>query len=163
IGSLITELPTFQARLPEIVAFWQSVVNSLGLPIDLLALSRQFVTQLGSFALLIQGPLQGLAVASVGIFANMIFVIFLSLFIVEERDSLEAFLIRLIPPAHAEEARLFETSVSRSFGGFLRGQAAIGALYGLWALGVHIVLGLDFAPASAAATGALMAIPFFGP
>src|SRR5439155_10551213 len=43
------------------------------------------------------------------------------------------------------------------------GQAAIGALYGLWALGVHIVLGLDFAPASAAATGALMAIPFFGP
>src|SRR5438874_217383 len=110
-----------QAILSERQRRWLDVLLPLAtlavalIVIDLLALSRQFVTQLGSFALLIQGPLQGLAVASVGIFANMIFVIFLSLFIVEERDSLEAFLIRLIPPAHAEEVRLFETSVSRSF------------------------------------------------
>jgi len=163
VANLIAELPTFERRLPEIVAFWQSVIDGLGLHIDLLALSRQLIGQLGSFAVDIQGPLQGLAVASVGIFGNMMFVIFLSLFIVAERDNLEAFFIRLIPPAHAEEARLFETSVSRSFGGFLRGQAAIGALYGLWALVVHIVLGLEFAPAAAAATAALMAIPFFGP
>jgi predicted PurR-regulated permease PerM len=126
-------------------------------------LSRQLIGQLGSFAVDVQGPLQGIAVASVGIFGNMVFVIFLSVFIVAQRDSLEAFLIRLIPPAYAEEARLFETSVSRSFGGFLRGQAAIGALYGAWALGVHIAMGLDFAPASSFTTGALMAIPFFGP
>jgi predicted PurR-regulated permease PerM len=163
VANLISQLPTFEARLPEILAFWQSAIDSLGLHLDLVAVSRQLVAQLGSFAVDVQGPLQGIAVASVGIFGNMVFVIFLSLFIVAERDSLEAFLIRLIPPAYAEEARLFETSVSRSFGGFLRGQAAIGALYGVWALGVHIVLGLEFAPASAAATGALMAVPFFGP
>ena len=163
VAGLIVELPTFEARLPEILAFWQSAVDSLGLHLDLLGLSRQLIGQLGSFAVDVQGPLQGIAVASVGIFGNMVFVIFLSVFIVAQRDSLEAFLIRLIPPAYAEEARLFETSVSRSFGGFLRGQAAIGALYGAWALAVHIVLGLDFAPASAAASGALMAIPFFGP
>ena len=163
VASLIAELPTLERRLPEIVAFWQSAIDGLGLHIDLLALSRQFIGQIGSFAVDIQGPLQGLAVASIGIFGNLMFVIFLSLFIVAERDSLEAFFIRLIPPAHADEARLFETSVSRSFGGFLRGQAAIGALYGLWALVVHLVLGLEFAPAAAAATTALMAIPFFGP
>jgi predicted PurR-regulated permease PerM len=163
VANLITQLPTFEARLPEILAFWQSAVDGLGMHLDLVALARQLVGQLSSFAVDVQGPLQGIAVASVGIFGNMVFVIFLSLFIVAERDTLEAFLIRLIPPAYAEEARLFETSVSRSFGGFLRGQAAIGALYGVWALGVHIVLGLEFAPASAAATGALMAVPFFGP
>lgn len=163
VANLIAEIPTFQRRLPEMVAGWQSAIDGIGLDIDLLALSQQFVAQLGDFALDIQGPLQGIAVASLGIFGNTLFVIFLSLFIVAERDRLEAFFIRLIPPAHAEEARLFETSVSRSFGGFLRGQAAIGLVYGLWALVVHVVLGLGFAPASAAAAAALMAIPFFGP
>ena len=33
---------------------------------------------------------------------------------------------RLVPPAYAEEARLLETSVAHSFGGFLRGQAVLG-------------------------------------
>lgn len=163
VTNLIDELPTFEARLPDILAPWQTAVDGLGLNLDLLAVSRQAIAGLGSFALDIQGPLQSLAVASLGIFGNLLFVIFLSLFIVAERDNLEAFFIRLIPPAHAEEARLFETSVSRSFGGFLRGQAAIGALFGVWVLLVHVVFGLDFAPASAAAAGALMAIPFFGP
>lgn len=163
VTNLIAELPTFENRLPELIAPWQTGLDRLGLHIDLLALSRQLIANLGSFALDVQGPLQGLAVASLGIFANLLFVITLSLFIVADRDRLEALFIRLIPPAHAEEARLFETSVSRSFGGFLRGQAAIGGLYGLWALIVHVVLGLDFAPVSAASAGALMAIPFFGP
>ena len=163
VSSLILQLPTFQARVPEIVAGWQGAIDSLGLHVDLLALSRQFVAQLGSLAIDVQGPLQGIALASVNVFGNLLFVIFLSLFIVNQRDSLEAFLIRLVPPAYAEEARLFETAVSRSFGGFLRGQAAIGLLYGAWALLVHIVLGLPFTAVSAAATALLMAIPFFGP
>jgi predicted PurR-regulated permease PerM len=163
VTALVTEIPAFQARLPETVASWQSAVDQIGLHVDLLALSRQLVAQVGNLATDVQGPLQALAFASVTIFGNTLFVIFLSLFIVAQRDSLEAFLIRLVPPAHAEEARLFETTVSRSFGGFLRGQAAIGALYGVWALLVHLVLGLAFAPASAAATALLMAIPFFGP
>lgn len=163
VSSLILQIPAFQARVPEIVAAWQSAIDGFGLHVDLLALSRQFVAQLGSLAIDVQGPLQALALASVNIFGNLIFIIFLSLFIVAQRDSLEAFFIRLVPPAYAEEARLFETSVSRSFGGFLRGQAAIGLLYGAWALLVHIVLGLPFTAVSAAATAILMAIPFFGP
>jgi predicted PurR-regulated permease PerM len=163
VANLIAQLPAFEARLPEILADWQGVIEGLGLRLDLVALAGQAIASLGTFAAQLQEPLQGLAVASIGIFGNFIFVIFLSLFIVAERDQLQAFFIRLIPPAHAEEARLFETSVSRSFGGFLRGQAAIGALYGVWALLVHVLLGLEFAAASAGATGALMAIPFFGP
>lgn len=163
LANLIAQLPTFERRLPGILASWQSALDALGLHLDLVGLFRQAIADFGSFAAGIQGPLQDLAVASLGIFGNLLIVIFLSLFLVAERDELEIFLIRLIPPAHVEEARLFETSVSRSFGGFLRGQAAIGALFGAWILLIHIVFGLDFAPASAAAAGALMAIPFLGP
>ena len=59
----------------------------------------------------------------------MLIVFFLSIYMVVDRDRIMAFLFRLVPPAYAEEARLLQTSVSRSFGGFLRGQALMGFVY----------------------------------
>src|SRR5207342_2975440 len=61
------------------------------------------------------------------------------------------------------DARLLEQAVSRSFGGFLRGQAAIGCAYAAVALATSAILGLDFIAVTTAASGLLMAIPFFGP
>jgi hypothetical protein len=68
-----------------------------------------------------------------------------------------------VPPDYAEEAALLETSVAQSFGGFLRGQAIMGAVYGSIAALTSVVLGLDFLPVTSAASGILQAIPFFGP
>ena len=59
----------------------------------------------------------------------MLIVFFLSIYMVVDRDQILAFLFRLVPPTYAEEARLLQTSVSRSFGGFLRGQALMGIVY----------------------------------
>src|SRR6185503_11384409 len=78
-------------------------------------------------------------------------------------DDILAFLFRIVPPAYAEEARLLETSVSRSFGGFLRGQALMGAVYFLIALGTNLVLGLPLAALTSVLAGLLQMIPFFGP
>ena len=55
-----------------------------------------------------------------------------------DRDDILAFLFRIVPPSYSEEARLLETSVSRSFGGFLRGQALMGAIYFLVALATNL-------------------------
>jgi predicted PurR-regulated permease PerM len=82
---------------------------------------------------------------------------------VVDRDRILSFLFRLVPPDYAEEAALLETSVAQSFGGFLRGQALMGAVYGAIAAVTSIVLGLDFMPVTSAASGILQAIPFFGP
>ena len=59
----------------------------------------------------------------------MLIVFILSIYMVIDRDAIMAFLFRLVPPAYAEEARLLQTSVARSFGGFLRGQALMGFVY----------------------------------
>ena len=163
ITSFITELPRLQQQVPDLLASWQEQLTRWGLQIDLVGLANQLLQNLGSLASTLKEPLQGLAVASLGIFGNVLIIIALSLFMVADRDRIQAFFIRLVPPAYAEEARLFERTVSRSFGGFLRGQAVMGLVYGIVALATHVGLGLDFAPASAAASGALMAIPFFGP
>ena len=45
----------------------------------------------------------------------------------------------------------------------MRGQTIMGLIYGLVAAVAHLVLGLPYGPASAAAAGLLQAIPFFGP
>ncbi|MFI5262268.1 MAG: AI-2E family transporter, partial [Candidatus Limnocylindrales bacterium] len=103
------------------------------------------------------------ALASLGLFGNMIIIIFLSLYLAIDGDRTTAFLNRLVPPRYAEDFALLEDSVSRSFGGFLRGQALIGLVYGLMAAGTSLLLGLDFAALTAVASGVLQAIPFFGP
>ena len=71
-------------------------------------------------------PLQQIAVASLSVVGTMLIVFFLSIYMVIDRDPIMAFLFRLVPPSYADEARLLQTSVSKSFGGFLRGQALMG-------------------------------------
>jgi predicted PurR-regulated permease PerM len=90
-------------------------------------------------------------------------VFILSIYMVIDRDAILAFLFRLVPPSYAEEARLLQTSVARSFGGFLRGQALMGAIYFLVALATNLILGLPLAALTSVASGLLQMIPFFGP
>jgi predicted PurR-regulated permease PerM len=163
ITGFVESVPSLQQRLPEILAPWQERLRDIGLAVDLVGAARGFLGGLGSLGDDLVGPLSELALASLGIFGNLLLILFLSLFIIIDRDRITAFLVRLVPARYTEEARLFETSVASSFGGFLRGQALMGLLYGLLAAAVHLVFGLPYGPASAAASGVLQAIPFFGP
>ena len=68
-----------------------------------------------------------------------------------------------MPPGFVTEARLLQTSVSKSFGGFLRGQLVMGVVFGVFTAIVNIVFGLEYAALTTVAAGLLHAIPFFGP
>jgi predicted PurR-regulated permease PerM len=70
---------------------------------------------------------------------------------------------RYTPPEKGEDALLFRRSVGTVFAGFMRSQLVLGALYGVWAFFVSVVLGLPFAPATAFLAGLIMAIPIYGP
>ena len=163
ISSFVANVPTLQQRLPEVLTPWQDRLREIGLAVDLVGGARSFLAGLGSIGGDVLTPLGNLALASLGVFGSVLLILFLSLYIVMDRDRILAFFVRLVPARYTEEARLFETSVASSFGGFLRGQAIMGVVYGLLAAVVHIVLGLPYGPASAATAGILQAIPFFGP
>jgi predicted PurR-regulated permease PerM len=163
ITGFVRELPSLQERLPEIVSPWQRALRDIGFSVDLVSSAETALQGLGTLGGDLVKPLGDLALASLGIFGSLLLVIFLSLFIVIDKDRMVAFANRLVPPRYADEARLFETSVANSFGGFLRGQAVQGVIYAVFALVTHLVLGLDFAPASAALVGVLQTVPFFGP
>ena len=163
IGNFIAELPSFQARLPEIVAPLQGTLNSLGFHIDVLAIAQDLLNNLGDLGDKLVQPLTAFAIFSLGIVGNLFVVIFLSLFILFDQDRILTYINRLVPPRYSETARVFETSVSTSFGGFIRGSVIQGLIMaGITAL-AHLVFGLDFLPASAALSGVIQAIPFFGP
>ncbi|MBI3748297.1 MAG: AI-2E family transporter [Chloroflexi bacterium] len=164
IAQFVESIPDIRANLPTIVAPWQQWLTSVGLgQINLAAESAAVLSNLDQIAGQLVEPLQQFAVASLGAVGTMLIVFFLSIYMVVDRDQIVAFLFRLVPPAYAEDARLLQTSVSRSFGGFLRGQALMGVVYFLIALATDLVLGLPLAALSAVSAGILQAIPFFGP
>jgi predicted PurR-regulated permease PerM len=164
IDQFIREIPTIREKLPELVRPYQEWLATLGFSeVDLEEQANLVLANLNVFAGQLVGPLQQIAVASVGILGTLLITFFLSVWMVLDREQIVAFLFRLVPPAYAEESRLLQTATSRSFGGFLRGQALMGLSFFLVALVPHLLFGLPLAVLSATTAGVLMAIPFFGP
>lgn len=163
ISDFVASIPSIQDRLPEILAPVQRELTQFGLQVDLVAESTRLVGNVGQYATELVGPLQSIAVASLGIIGTALIVVILSLYIVIDSENLRAFTFRLIPPQYHDEWRVFETSVARSFGGFMRGQAVMGLVYALVAAATSLVFGLQFLPVTTATSGVLQMIPFFGP
>lgn len=163
IDTLVRNWPGLD-QLRTILAPWQERLDSLGL--SQIHLAEQINTgldNLKSGASNLVKPLSDIAFASIGVMGNVLFVFFLSLFMAVDKDRIMSFLFRLVPPTYTDEARLLEHSVARSFGGFLRGQATTGLIYGVISMVASLLLGLPYMPVTAVSSGVLQAIPFFGP
>jgi predicted PurR-regulated permease PerM len=146
------------------VAPIQGWLDSIGLgQVDVAAQISAALENVDAIAAGLVTALQSIAVASIGAIGTMLIVFFLSIWMVLDHDPIMAFLFRLVPPTYAEEARLLQTSVARSFGGFLRGQALMGFVYFWVALGTSLAFGLPLAALTSVAAGLLQMIPFFGP
>jgi predicted PurR-regulated permease PerM len=160
----IRNVPSLREQLPAILQPWADRLVALGFgQVDLVAQANTFLDGLASTAQGLVGPLQAAAVASIGVVGNVLILFFLSVFMVIDSEAILTFILRLVPPRYAAEARLLEDAIGRSFGGFLRGQAILGFLYAVVAFVVSVALGLPYVPVIAATAGVLMAIPFFGP
>jgi predicted PurR-regulated permease PerM len=157
-------LPQIQAELPERLQEWQSRLSDLGLSqINLVATVDSAIQGLRDLSGDLVKPAADLALASLGIIGNLLMVIFLSVFILIDKDRIIAFFLRLAPPRYAGEVRLLQMSVSSSFGGFIRGQAIQGVVLGLVAAAGGFILNIPYWPATAVIVGLLQMIPFFGP
>ncbi|HEU0244306.1 MAG TPA: AI-2E family transporter [Candidatus Limnocylindrales bacterium] len=163
IGQFIHDAPRFEDQLSNLLADVQSRLAALGFQVDLVNQAPSIVENLQQWALELVGPLQSLAVASIGIIGNILILVILSIYIAVDRDAITAFLYRLVPPGFVTEARLLQTSTARSFGGFIRGQGLMGLAMGAVTAVVNIVFGLEYAALTTVAAGVLHAIPFFGP
>ena len=164
LQDFIGDLPEFRSNLPQLLAPWQERLNGLGLGnVDLLANAKAFLDNISQYAAQLVQPLQQLAVASLGAIGNLLLVVVLSLYMVADRDRIQAFMFWLIPTGYRGQAQVLEEAVSRSFGGFIRGQVATGLAFAAICFLASVAFGLDFVAVTTAVAGVLMAIPFFGP
>ncbi|MGH2512518.1 MAG: AI-2E family transporter, partial [Candidatus Limnocylindrales bacterium] len=163
IGQFVQSIPQIEQNLGQYLAPWQERLNGLGLSVNLVALVHQVLDNLQTGAVDLVGPIQQIAVASISVIGTVLIISILSIYIAIDRKRILAFLFRLTPSGYRTEAELLRVSVNRSFGGFLRGQVIMGAVYGLITVAISVVFGLKLIPISATAAGVLMAIPFFGP
>ena len=164
ISEFVASIPRIKEDLPVILRPWQDWLDSLGLAnVDLVVQVETILANLDKFAGLLVAPLQEIAVASVSAVGTMLIVFFLSIYMVIDRDQIMSFLFRLVPPTYADDARLLQVSVGKSFGGFIRGQGTMGVIYFFVALVSSTILGLPLAILTSVVAGILMAIPFFGP
>jgi predicted PurR-regulated permease PerM len=163
INNLITNWPQGDALRTKLQP-GQDWLNSVGGgQISLYDQVTQLLANIKNGASDLLKPLGDIAVASLGIFGNLLFIFFLSLYMAVDRDRIVSFLFRIVPPAYTDEAQLLEHSVARSFGGFLRGQALMGLMYGAISMTASAILALPYMPVTAVSSGVLQAIPFFGP
>lgn len=160
---LIDELPRIQENLPETLAGWQGQLDALNIDINLTIAFSQAIEGLRDLSKDLVRPAADLALASLGIIGNLLMIVFLSVFILIDKDRILAFFIRLAPERYADEVRLLQTSVSSSFGGFLRGQAIQGVVLGLVAAVGGWWFDIPYWPATAVIVALLQMIPFFGP
>ena len=163
ISEFVANAPALETELTNLLGDLETRLAAVGLTVNLANQAPPIVTNLQEWARQLIDPLQSVAVASIGIFGNMLILVILSIYIAIDREEIGAFIYRLVPPALVPQARVLQTSVSRSFGGFLRGQLIMGLVFGLFTAGVNIVFGLPYAALTTVTAGVLQMIPFFGP
>jgi predicted PurR-regulated permease PerM len=163
ISEFVDNAPAIEASLADLLASIQGRLAAFGITVDLGSQAPKIVSNLQAWALQLIDPLRSVAVASIGIFGNILIVVILSIYIALDRGAIMVFIYRLVPPAFAPQARVLQASVSRSFGGFLRGQVVMGLAFGLFTLAVNMLFGLPYAAATTVLAAVLQMIPFFGP
>ncbi|MBM4408879.1 MAG: AI-2E family transporter [Chloroflexi bacterium] len=164
ISDLSRSLPQLRADLPQILEPVQRIVDDIGL--DRLDLAQGSVDLLDQFSRSTDAwlePIRDAAVASVTVFGTFSLIVFLALYIAADGAQLRTAVLQLIPGRFAGDIELLETSVARSFGGFVRGQVLLGIVYGAFAGLTTVLLGLPYLPLIAVMVGLLHAVPFFGP
>jgi predicted PurR-regulated permease PerM len=162
-AQLAAAVPSMAANPPTFLNDLQAWFDSRGIAFDVSAAFRTGVNDvLAGLSDVAVGAVGG-AFSAVNTFVDAIVVVSLAVYFAIDRDSISRIGLEVTPPEKREDVLLFRQSVGTAVGGFIRSQLALGALYGVWALLVSLVLGLPYAAATAFLSGLIMAIPIYGP
>jgi predicted PurR-regulated permease PerM len=156
-------LPDLASNPPSFLTDLQAWLDRQGIDVNVAESFHTFVTSaLTGLVDFLIGLVGGIA-SSLGTFIDAIIVISLAVFMAIDKDKILRTGLDLTPPEKRDDALLFRSSVGSAAAGFIRSQLVLGALYGVWALLVSLVFGLQFAVATAALAGLIMMIPIYGP
>ena len=127
---------------------------------DLYAAAVAQVQELGSAVLQQAQAIAGVTIATLG---SLFLIIVLSLYMLMDSRRILGRLRAAVPRRYTDEADLFERSLVRAFGGFLRAQLVLAAIQAALVAVVGTVFGIPYLFLWGTLSALLMLIPFFGP
>ena len=137
LKAIIGTAPTIDDAVGKLLAPIQTQIDEVGLQINLSHAASDLVNQLSSNA----SALLASAVSSgLQLFSEGTAIIFIAVVFVANKARFLIFAHRLVPVDQRPLSDEFVAATSRSFGGFVRGQFSLAALYGLIAGGARLHL-----------------------
>jgi predicted PurR-regulated permease PerM len=163
-AQLGTSLPQYVGQLPTLAQL-QVDLNRLGIPVDLAAVyqPQAIVEQAKSVGGMVAQNALGIAAGVATGVLNTLIILILSFYFMLDGPHIERQLLDIVPGRYQAEASFFTESITRTFGGFIRGQLLQALIYGAGTAVVMWLAGLQFVAAVSSFSGLAMIIPFIGP
>ena len=171
IGSSITreasqvtaEFPQTALQIEERLAGYQAGFGLDRATIDLVELFESAQRQVGVIAGDIFDQAEVVAGATLATLGSLVLILILSLYMLLDSERIWGKVSRAVPRRYSDEVGLFERSVARAFGGFLRAQIILAAIQALLVTIIGIAFDMPYLFLVGTLSTLAMLIPFFGP
>ena len=163
VAQLATDFPETERRIEATLRGWQQSFQVGRFQPDLVGLfdgAQREVEELG-YGLFSQA--QSIAGVTIAAVAGLVLVTILSLYMVMDSQRILAKLRRLVPRGYDDEVEIFERSVARAFGGFLRAQLLLAVIQAALTAVIGGLFDLPYLFLIGSLSALAMLIPFFGP
>ncbi len=138
-------------------------LRNRGINLDLAAISSSITSNLQNIGQVVLTDLLSIAKSISTAVVNVILVLVIAFYLLNEAHDMRARLYNLTPPEHQQKVVYFDDTVGRVLGGYLRGQLLVALMVAVLAGVGSQAAGLHYAVVIGTLAGLFELIPFFGP
>ena len=163
VAQLVAEFPETEVRIEATLREWQNSIDIGRFRPDLVGLFDDVRANAGQLGGALFSQLQSIAGVTIAAIGALVLITILSLYMVMDRDRIMSKARRIVPDRYRDELEIFERSVGRAFGGFLRAQLLLAVIQALITGVVGIIFDIPYLFLVGSLSAVAMLIPFFGP
>ncbi|MCV0404307.1 MAG: AI-2E family transporter [Chloroflexi bacterium] len=163
VAELARNYPAAERDILAVLASWEQGLQFGRLQLDLTDLYASALDSLADVGSQVVRQAQNIAGVTIAALGALLLIIVISLYMVMDSQRVLARLRSVVPRRYRDEADLFERSIVRAFGGFLRAQLILAVLQAALVGVVGSLFGIPYLFLWGTLSALAMLIPFFGP
>jgi predicted PurR-regulated permease PerM len=163
VAELADSYPETERNILATLGDWERSLQFGRLSIDLTDLYAGAVTQVERIGRDIVEQAEGIAGVTIAALGSLLLIIVLSLYMLMDSHRILTRLRAAVPRRYRDESALFERSIVRAFGGFLRAQLILAAMQAVLVVVLGTAFGIPYLFLWGTMSALAMLIPFFGP
>jgi putative heme transporter len=163
VRQVSASFPETAAKIQDTLRSWQQNAPFSTFGINLVEVYQSLQSSLGSVAGAVFAQAQAIAGATLGAIGSFVLVLILSLYMVMDSERILSRINRIVPRRYNDELEIFERTVARAFGGFLRAQLILVVVQAVLVVAIWALFGLPYLFLVVTLSALAMFIPFFGP